>query len=169
MARLLLLWVVAMIVPISELEARAEAAIAALDASPYEQAPIEAAFVPSDRFVLFNEDAPQATKHLGYLVWVEDSPVVGDRQQDSVLVRSRLVVTMTYLIRPGQQIADARQARDAGNDVARAVCHLDDDDLTVLLVNAGRNPTLTEDHEVMGIRVEFDVLHEIDLYAPRGA
>jgi hypothetical protein len=160
-----------MTLSVRQLEERIVAAIEALDATDYGTPSVPAEWKESDRWVPNDPEASLTTQHLGFVVWTDESPAPLDRQTSPgvALLRSRVGVTFHFVASAlGHQPAEARKARDAAQDVTAAVLALEDDDLSIVVVNGGRarDVGFTGSDMIVPVRVEFDALHEIDITPP---
>lgn len=152
---------------VAQVEEEAATRITALDATAFNQGPaaktVTAAWTEHDSFNP-RGGGPVPIAHLGFSANVETSPNA-DRLRDPpagrARVRSRLVVTFRYRMRPGDELVDSRKARDAAQDVLRAI-NAPNPDWNCEIINAGQ-PLFAADQSFLLVSVFFDIVHEFEV------
>lgn len=110
--------------------------------------------------------APAEVVHLSFSVFVSSSPLAdGSRGTpgDVEVVRSRVNVMFAYYLRESDAVGDRRLARDAANDLIKAVNALPHNRFIPELVNAGTIQVTDGPRPALVTLVEFDILHEIEV------
>lgn len=110
--------------------------------------------------------APAEVVHLSFTVFVSSSPRIdGSRGApgDVETVRSRVNVMFAYYLRASDPTGDRRRARDAGNDLIKAVNAHPHDRFQPELVNAGTVQVTDGSRPALVTLIEFDCTHEIEV------
>jgi len=152
-----------MTISVAAVEAEAVSRIVALTATAYDQGGISAAWTEATTMGP-NIQAPAHMAHLRFQAAITDSPSAnGERETPGgeARLRSRLDVSFSYILRQSQQRADARLARDAANDIVKAM-NVYHDEWDMEIVNAGR-PAISGDGRYLAIALSFDIFHNIEV------
>ena len=152
---------------VSQVEEEGARRVTALDASQFNQGAspkvVPAAWTEHDSFSP-RGGGPTPVAHLGFSANVETSPN-SNRERDTdagrLRIRSRLVITFRYRLRPGDELVDSRLARDAAHDVLKAI-NAPTAEWNCEIVNAGQ-PLFAADQSFLLVSVFFDIVHEIEV------
>lgn len=150
-----------MTITVSQVEAAIAARIAGINGTPYQQGKNPPSFTEG-RKLASPRDVAASVAHLRYWVFVERSPnsnLEHDASDGECRVRSQLIVILAYHIGADRQVTDSRLARDAQNDVLRAL-NAHSCDWTLDIVDAGA-PAFDPSGQTMLITSLFYVYHEI--------